>query len=88
LTPGQGLRALLGGKPHTLKIRYYDDESTPARGIEVVERLIQQDGVKFMLGSGLTEAILPFVERHKVPMEANGAASKLLTKAIITSSRC
>ena len=40
----------VGGKPHTLKIHYYDDESTPARGIEVVERLIQQDGVKLMLG--------------------------------------
>jgi len=30
----------IGGKPHTLKIHYYDDESTPARGIEVVEQLI------------------------------------------------
>ncbi len=74
----------IGGKPHKLEVRYYDDESTPARGTELVERLIQQDGVNFMLGpysSGLTKAILPIVERHKVPMvEANGAARELFTK--------
>ena len=28
-----------------LAIKYYDDESTPARG--VIERLIQQDGVEY-----------------------------------------
>jgi branched-chain amino acid transport system substrate-binding protein len=76
--------ATIGGKPRTLEIRYYDDESTPARSTELVERLIQQDGVKFILGpysSGLTKAILPIVERHKVPMvEANGAARELFTK--------
>ena len=74
----------IGGKPYTLKVLYYDDKSTPARSNELVERLIQQDGVKFILGpysSGLTEAILPIIERHKVPMvEANGAARELFTK--------
>jgi branched-chain amino acid transport system substrate-binding protein len=72
------------GKNYKLVIRYYDDESTPARGTELAERLIQQDGVKFMLGpysSGLTKAILPVVEKHKVPMvEANGASRELFTK--------
>jgi branched-chain amino acid transport system substrate-binding protein len=75
---------VIGGTPHKLEIRYYDDESTPARGTELVERLIQQDGVKFILGpysSGLTKAILPIVEQHKVPMiQANGAARELFTK--------
>jgi len=74
----------IGGKRHTLEVRYYDDESTPARSTELVERLIQEDGVNFMLGpysSGLTKAILPIIERHKVPMvEANGAARELFTK--------
>jgi len=77
-----GLR--IGGKPYRLEIRYYDDESTPARATELVERLIQQDGVKFLLGpygSGLTKAVLPIIERHKIPMvEANGAARELFTK--------
>jgi len=74
----------IGGKPYKLEIRYYDDESTPARGTELVERLIQQDEIKYILGpysSGLTKAIMPIVERHKVPMvEANGAARELFTK--------
>lgn len=74
----------IGGKSYKIVLRYYDDESTPARGPELAERLIGQDGVKFMLGpysSGLTKAILPVVERHRVPMiEANGAARDLFTK--------
>lgn len=74
----------LGDKTYKLAIRYYDDESTPARGTELAERLIKQDGVKFILGpysSGLTKAILPIVEKHKVPMvEGNGAARELFTK--------
>ncbi len=74
----------VGGKTYTLSIRYYDDESTPARGTELAERLIRQDSVKFILGpysSGLTKAILPVVEKYKAPMvEANGAARELFTK--------
>jgi branched-chain amino acid transport system substrate-binding protein len=74
----------IGGEDYKLALRYYDDESSPARGVELVERLIEQDGVKFMLGpysSSLTKAILPVIEKHKVPMiEANGAARELFTK--------
>jgi branched-chain amino acid transport system substrate-binding protein len=74
----------VGGRTYKLTVRYYDDESTPARGTELAERLIKQDGVKFMLGpysSDLTKAILPTVEKYRVPMiEANGAARELFTK--------
>jgi len=74
----------IGGERYDLQIRYYDDESTPARGTELAERLIQQDHVKFILGpygSGLTKAMLPIVERYGVPMvEGNGAARELFTK--------
>jgi len=74
----------IGGRSYQLKVRYYDDESTPARGTELAERLIKQDGVKFMLGpysSGLTKAIVPVVEKYRVPMiEGNGAARELFTK--------
>ena len=72
------------GKSYKLDIKYYDDESTPARGAQLAERLIKQDHIKFMLGpysSGLTKAIAPIVEKHKIPMvEANGASRSLFTQ--------
>lgn len=74
----------VGDKTYKLKIVYYDDESTPARGAQLVERLISQDGVKFLLGpysSGMTKAIAPVTEKYGVPMvEANGAARSLFTQ--------
>ena len=67
----------VGGKSYKLAIKYYDDESTPARGAQLAERLIQQDGVEFMLGpysSGMTKAIAPYLKslvcqwlKRKVP---------------------
>jgi branched-chain amino acid transport system substrate-binding protein len=74
----------VSGKSYKLKIVYYDDESTPARGAQLAERLINQDGVKFVLGaysSGLTKAIAPITEKYKVPhVEGNGAARELFTE--------
>jgi branched-chain amino acid transport system substrate-binding protein len=74
----------VAGKAHKLKVLYYDDESTPARGAQLAERLIGQDGVKFLLGaysSGLTKAIAPVTEKYKVPhVEGNGAARELFTQ--------
>jgi branched-chain amino acid transport system substrate-binding protein len=72
------------GKSYQLEVAYYDDESTPARGAQLAERLIQQDGVQFMLGpysSGLTKAIAPVTEQFGVPMvEAEGASRSLFTQ--------
>jgi branched-chain amino acid transport system substrate-binding protein len=74
----------VGGKPYKIEVVYYDDESTPARGAQLAERLIRQDGVKYMLGpysSGMTKAVAPITEKFKVPMvEANGAARELFTQ--------
>ena len=74
----------VGDKSYTLKIIYYDDESTPARGAQLAERLIAQDGVQYMLGpysSGLTKAIAPVTEKYKIPMvEAEGASRSLFNK--------
>lgn len=71
----------VGDKTYKLAIKYYDDESTSARGAQLAERLIKQDGVKFVLGpygSALTKAIAPVTEKYKVPMiEGNGAAREL-----------
>lgn len=71
----------VGGKAHKLEVVYYDDESTPARGAQLAERLIAQDGVDFVLGpysSGLTQAMAPVTEKYGVPMvQANGASVSL-----------
>ena len=40
----------VGGKTYMLEVKYYDDESTPARGAQLAEKLIKQDGIKFFLG--------------------------------------
>jgi branched-chain amino acid transport system substrate-binding protein len=74
----------IGGKKYKLAVKYYDDESTPARGSQLAERLIQQDGVDYMLGpysSGMTKAIAPVSEKFGVPMvEAEGASRSLFTQ--------
>ena len=75
---------LVGGKSYTLAVSYYDDESTPVRGAQLIERLIKQDGITFFLGpysSGLTKAIAPVTEKYKIPMvEGNGASRSLFNK--------
>ncbi|MCP4330732.1 MAG: amino acid ABC transporter substrate-binding protein [Alphaproteobacteria bacterium] len=79
INEGGGVK--VGDKTYDLEVIYYDDESTPARGAQLTERLINQDGVKFVLGpysSGLTKAIAPVTEQHKIPMvEGNGASRSL-----------
>ncbi len=74
----------VGDQMCTMKVIYYDDESTPARGAQLAERLIAQDGVQYMLGpysSGLTKAIAPVTEKYKIPMvEAEGASRSLFNK--------
>jgi branched-chain amino acid transport system substrate-binding protein len=74
----------VGGKSYKLAITYYDDESTPSRASQLTERLIQQDGVEYMLGpysTTMTKAVAPVTEKFKVPMvEAEGASRSLFTQ--------
>ena len=74
----------VGGKTYKLEVKYYDDESTSARGAQLVERLINQDHVQYVLGpysSGLTKAIAPVTEKYHIPMvEGNGADRDLFQK--------
>lgn len=74
----------IGGKAYKLEVKYYDDESTPARTAQLLERLINQDGIKFVLGpygSGPTKAAAPVTEKYKIPMvEAEGASRSLFTQ--------
>ena len=74
----------VGNKTYKIKIKYYDDESTPARAAQLAERLIKQDKIKFILGpygSGPTKGIAPITEKYKIPMvEGNGASRSLFNK--------
>ncbi len=72
------------GETYKIKIKYYDDESTPARAGQLADRLIKQDKIKFILGpygSGPTKGIAPITEKYKIPMvEGNGASRSLFNK--------
>ncbi len=74
----------VGGKNYKIDIKYYDDESTPARAAQLADRLIKQDEIKFILGpygSGPTVAMAPITEKYKIPMvEGNGASRSLFNK--------
>jgi branched-chain amino acid transport system substrate-binding protein len=72
------------GKCYNFEVIYYDDESKGDRGATLVERLINQDKVQYMLGpysSGMTKAIAPVTEKYQIPMvEAEGASRSLFNK--------
>jgi branched-chain amino acid transport system substrate-binding protein len=74
----------VGKKTYKIKIKYYDDESTPARAGQLADRLIKQDGIKYILGpygSGPTKGMAPITEKYKIPMvEGNGASRALFNK--------
>src|SRR5210317_1791669 len=61
----------VGGKKYNLEIKYYDDESNSLRSTALVERLIQHEGIDYLLGPsdhGAVLKILPVVEKLNVPM--------------------
>jgi branched-chain amino acid transport system substrate-binding protein len=71
----------IGNQCYHFKIIYYDDESTPARAAQLIERLIDQDKVTFVLGpysSPMTKAVLPVTEKYKTPVVQAEAASRSL----------
>ena len=68
----------VGGVPHRVEMVYYDDESNPQRATTLVERLIVEDKVAFVVGpysSGVTLPASTVSERHRIPMVAAHAAS-------------
>lgn len=74
----------VNGKLFKLRVTYYDDQSDPKLGAKLTEQLIQDDGIKFMLGpysSALTVAAAAVVEKFKIPMvESNGASQSIFSK--------
>ncbi len=68
----------VGGKPHRVEIKYYDDQSDAATSVKLYEKLINEDGIKLLLGpysSGITFATSVVTERYQLPMVAAHAAA-------------
>jgi branched-chain amino acid transport system substrate-binding protein len=68
----------VGGKPHRVEIKYYDDQSDAATSVKLYEKLINEDGVKLLLGpysSGITFATSAVIEKYQLPMVAAHAAA-------------
>jgi len=75
---------MVGGKKYQVAIKYYDDEDNPQTSAKLVEKLINDDKVNFILGpygSSASFTTAAVVERYKVPMvESNGAAETIFNQ--------
>ena len=67
-----------------VEIIYYDDESNPDTSAKLIEKLITEDKVDFLLGpysSGITMSTSAIAEKYGVVMvEAHGASEPLFTR--------
>jgi branched-chain amino acid transport system substrate-binding protein len=74
----------IAGKKYKVEIVYYDDESDTNTAVKLVEKLITEDGIKFLLGPYGSGASLPataVAERHRLPMViAHGASTPIYTR--------
>jgi len=68
----------IGNKTYKVAIKYYDDASTAATSVQLYEKLINEDGIKLLLGpysSGTTFAASAVAEKYQLPMVAAHAAT-------------
>lgn len=74
----------VGGKSYRVALKYYDDESKSERTAQLIEKLVNEDKVNFLLGpygSAPTATAAPIAERYKIPLvEANGSAESIFSK--------
>jgi len=74
----------VGGKKYRVEVKYYDDESKSERTAQLIEKLINEDKVTFILGpygSAPSGTAAPICEKYKIPMiEANGSAESIFNK--------
>jgi len=72
------------GKKYKVEIKYYDDESDPKTTVKLVEKLIVEDGIKYLLGPYSSSCTFPassVAEKYKIPMvEAHGAATTIFER--------
>jgi branched-chain amino acid transport system substrate-binding protein len=68
----------VGGKPHKLALKLYDDQSDPNLSVRLFTRLVTSDKVNFLLGpysSGITIPASSVSEKYEIPMIQGGGAS-------------
>ncbi|HCO39193.1 MAG TPA: branched-chain amino acid ABC transporter substrate-binding protein, partial [Aquificaceae bacterium] len=74
----------VGDRHYKVEIVYYDDQSDPTTTARLVERLIVQDGIRFILGpygSAQVFAAAPIVEKYgAIMIQAGGASSDIYEK--------
>jgi branched-chain amino acid transport system substrate-binding protein len=74
----------VGNETYSLKILYYDDKSDPTESSRLVEKLVNEDKVNFLLGpysSGITIPDSIVAQRYRIPMiEGGGASGKIFSR--------
>ena len=74
----------VGNQAYQLKIVYYDDKSDPSESSKLVEKLLAEDKVNFLLGpysSGITIPDSLVAQRYRIPMiEGGGASGKIFSR--------
>ena len=75
-----GIKA--GADNYKLKVIANDDKANPTEATNSVRKLIDRDGVKYLLGfccSGSTSAVASFIEKENVVMLVGNAAERAIT---------
>jgi len=74
----------INGKKYRVEIVYYDDESDPKTAAKLVEKLIVEDGIRFLLGPYSSSCTFPassVSEKYRLPMvEAHGSATTIFER--------
>lgn len=76
-----GIRA--GGESYKINITYYDYASNTDTAIKLTEKIITQDGIKYLFGpygSMVVEAVAPVVEKYEAIQLSEAAASSIFEK--------
>ncbi|MEO1459511.1 MAG: ABC transporter substrate-binding protein, partial [Pseudomonadota bacterium] len=72
----------VGDETYMLEVIAYDDKGNPTEATNAVRKLIDRDGVKYILGfccSGATGAVASFIEYEDAVMLVGNAAERSIT---------
>lgn len=72
---------LINGRP--VKLIIYDDQSNPATGVKLYQKLITDDKVDLLMGpysSAIAKSVTPVIERAQMPMVSSGGSDDSIWK--------